>query len=116
MRLISFLVNTLGINCHIFGVPSGSIVSYEVFLEKVHPDDRGLVDQAWKAALEGKSYDIEHRIIVDGKTKWVLEKAEVDFDEKGQALKAIGITQDITERKQSEKSLKESEEKYRELV
>ena len=103
-------------NCHIFGVPSGSIVSYEVFLEKVHPDDRGLVDQAWKAALEGKSYDIEHRIIVDGKTKWVLEKAEVDFDEKGQALKAIGITQDITERKQSEKSLKESEEKYRELV
>ena len=102
-------------NCRIFGVPQGSVVNYEVFLEKVHPDDREYVDREWKAALDGKPYDIDHRILIDGKPRWVREKADVSFDEEGQAVKAVGFTQDITERKLAETELLESETRFRNL-
>lgn len=96
-------------NHHIFGVPSGTPLSYETFLSVVHPDDREHVDHMWKAALLGEPYDIEHRLVVDGAVKWVREKAELEFDERGRLLGAFGTTQDITDIKLSEQALRESE-------
>jgi PAS domain S-box-containing protein len=94
-------------NCRIFGVPTGSVVNYEIFLEKIHPDDREYVDREWSTALEGKPYDIEHQLLIDGEIRWVREKADVEFNEEGVAVKAIGFTQDITEKKQAEATLQE---------
>ena len=102
-------------NCRIFGVPEGSVVDYETFINKVHPDDREHVDREWKAGIEGKAYDIEHRLLLDDEVRWVREKADVVFDDKGKAVSAIGFTQDITERKMAEDALIESEERYRSL-
>ena len=48
--------------------------------------------------MAGEPYDIEHRIIADGKIKWVREKAYIEFDNDGVLLGSFGITQDITER------------------
>jgi PAS domain S-box-containing protein len=48
------------------------------------------------------TYDIEHRLLVDGKVKWVREKAEITFNKKGEPVEAIGFTQDISDRKLSE--------------
>ena len=98
-------------NCRIFGVPEGSIVNYETFLSKVHPDDREYVDREWKAGVQGKPYDIEHRLLLDGEVKWVREKADLEFDDNGKAVSAIGFTQDITERKKAEEELKRSKER-----
>jgi PAS domain-containing protein len=56
--------------CRIFGVRAGVLLTYESFLAAVHPEDRDMVDSSWHAALEGAPYDIEHRIIVDGRVKW----------------------------------------------
>ena len=88
-----------------FGVPLGTALTYEIFLDCVHPDDREYVNTEWMAAIEGKPYDIEHRLNVNGEIRWVREKADVEFDKKGKAVKAIGFTQDITERKEVEKEL-----------
>ena len=96
-------------NCRIFGVPPGSVVDYQVFIEKVHPDDRAYVDQEWKAAMKGKPYDIEHRLLVDGSTSWVREKADLEFDQNGEATFAIGFTQDITDRKLAEEETRQIE-------
>lgn len=85
-------------NCRIFGMPLGSIVTYQVFISKVHPDDRDYVNREWQAATKGKPYDIEHRILIDGKTRWVREKADLTYDEQGNAISAIGFTQDVTDR------------------
>ncbi|AKB47712.1 sensory transduction histidine kinase [Methanosarcina sp. Kolksee] len=93
-------------NHHIFGVQKGIPLTYETFLSKVHPDDREYVDRKWKIGLEGEPYDIEHRIIVDGKIKWVREKAYIEFDKDGMVTGGFGITQDITERKKAEEALK----------
>ena len=89
-------------NHHIFEVPEGTPMSYEFFLSTVHPDDRRFVDTQWQAGLRGEPYDIEHRIVVGGKIKWVREKAYLEFDEAGTPLGGFGITQDVTERKQAE--------------
>jgi PAS domain S-box-containing protein len=83
-------------NYHIFGVPQGTPQTYQSFLDIVHPDDREMVDKAWKEALNGKPYDISHRIIADGKIKWVREQAELEFNENGALLGGFGTTEDIT--------------------
>jgi PAS domain S-box-containing protein len=93
-------------NHRIFGVPKGTPMSYEFFLSTIHPDDRQHVDSQWAAGLRGEPYDIEHRILVDGRVKWVREKAYLEFDEAGRLLGGFGITQDITARKQAEDELR----------
>jgi PAS domain S-box-containing protein len=89
-------------NHRIFGVPEGTPMSYEFFLSIVHSDDRQYVDTQWQAGLRGEPYDIEHRIIADGRVKWVREKAYLEFDNKGELLGGFGITQDITARKEAQ--------------
>ena len=103
-------------NHRIFGVPKGTPLSYETFLAIVHPEDRAVVDRKWMAALQGEPYDVEHRIVVGNAVKWVRERAELEFDAEGQLLGGFGITQDISDRKQSEKALRESEARFRLLA
>jgi diguanylate cyclase (GGDEF)-like protein/PAS domain S-box-containing protein len=86
----------------IFGIPDGTPMTYEMFLSRVHPDDLAAVDQAWNAALQGAPYQIEHRILVAGEERWLLEKAELEYDSAGALLAGIGTVQDITERKLQE--------------
>ena len=99
-------------NHRIFGIQKGIPLTYETFLSKVHPDDREYVDRKWKMGLEGEPYDIEHRILVDSKIKWVREKAYIEFDKDGMVTDGFGITQDITERKKAEEALRLAHEIY----
>src|SRR5574340_149182 len=91
----------------IFGVPAGKPLDYESFLDRVHPDDRAMVDSAWQTALEGGApYRIQHRIVVDGETRWVEECAQLDFDARHNLYSGTGSVQDITERKHVECKLR----------
>lgn len=100
-------------NHRIFGVPPGKPMSYDGFLDIVHPDDRAFVNEAWTRALAGEPYDIEHRIVVDGATRWVRERAELEFGPQGRLLGGFGTTQDITEKKEAEARLAERETQLR---
>ena len=86
----------------VFGVPVESKFSYRSFLQIVHPDDREYVDANWQAVLKGISSDIEFRVLIDDKTKWIRSKVEVDLDTNGRPTTAKGIVQDVSERKKSE--------------
>ncbi len=83
----------------IFGVPPDTPLTWQIFVDILHPDDRESVLAAWQAALRGAPYDIEHRIVVDGQAKWVRERAEVRFDEHCHAVEGIGTVQDITQQR-----------------
>lgn len=99
-------------NYQIFGIPKDTALTYESFLATVHPEDRDYVDRQWQAALRGEPYDIEHRIVVDGKITWLREKATLEFDNKGNLLGAFGTTQDITDLKLLQHGLLESQQRY----
>lgn len=86
----------------IFGIPTGTPLTYELFLSLIHPEDKRKVDNTWKGSLLGGAYNIEHRIIVDGKTKWVHETSEIEFDHKGNPVSGFGTVQDITKQKEIE--------------
>ncbi len=106
-------------NYKIFGVPLGTAMNTELFLNCVHPEDRDFVNEKWNTALNNEPFDFEHRIIAHDEVKWVREKAEFEFDTEGNPLMAIGFTQDITERKQAEEErenlLHEKGERVKEL-
>ena len=93
----------------IFEAPKEIPLTYEKFLECVHPEDREYVDTSWAAAMKGEHYDIEHRIIIDHRIKWVRERAELQFDKEGNPIEGIGTTQDITERRRLEEALQENQ-------
>ena len=99
----------------LFGLPRGAPVNFDIFLENIHPEDRNLVAAAWNLALQGVPYDIEHRIQLDDGEIWVRERAQLDFDE-GRPTFANGTVQNITDLKQSQAQLAESEERYRILA
>lgn len=83
----------------------------------VHPDDRELVKQTAKRAMRtGIGQTVEYRIIrPDGKERWLKAIGNPVYDQ-GKLIKMFSTNQDITERKQAEATLKESEENFRTLV
>ncbi|MDO9599431.1 MAG: EAL domain-containing protein [Azoarcus sp.] len=92
----------------IFDVAPETPVSYAVFINAVHPEDRIRVDGAWRAALSGATYDLQHRVVVEGCVRWVHERAEFRHDESGRLIAGLGTVQDITEQKQAEERLKQA--------
>jgi PAS domain S-box-containing protein len=99
-----------------FGVPRGTPLTYEKFLSCVHPDDRAYVDRSWSAALQGAPYDIEHRIVAAGQVRWVRERAELEFSAEGALRGGFGTVQDITERREAEAALRQTQEERAQYV
>ena len=56
--------------------------------------------------MRGAPYDIEHRLVVGGNIKWVRERAQVTFDDKGAAVEGIGTVQDVTARRRAEEEIR----------
>lgn len=72
---------------------------------RVHAQERGAVDRAWQEALKGAAFDHEHRIMLGEAVRWIRQKADLEFAADGTALRAVGIAQDITERKAAEEHI-----------
>lgn len=83
--------------------------SYKAFLRRVHPEDRDMVDQAYKNSLGKKeTYHITHRLLFpDGRIKYVEEHA-THFYEDGKPVRSVGTIQDITEREYDKQRLQAS--------
>ena len=84
----------------------------------VHDDDRNTVGQHTEAALANRSHESEFRIYDrDGTTHWVSHRTMPVRDPlDGRVTGYYAAGQDITARKRNEAALRESEEKYRQLV
>ncbi|MBW2640526.1 MAG: PAS domain-containing protein [Deltaproteobacteria bacterium] len=102
----------------IFGrVPQEFEITYDTFLNFVHPEDRKFVGQSVdKALYENTPYRIDHRIILsDGRERIVHEEAEVLFDETGRPIRMIGTVQDITDFKHTKDELRKSKDRLQSI-
>jgi diguanylate cyclase (GGDEF)-like protein/PAS domain S-box-containing protein len=86
----------------IFGMDKNAELKLETFLGFIHPDDVRDVKAAWNDAMQGAPFNIEHRIVVCGKVKWVHQQAEFDFSESGKAESGVGTITDISANKLAE--------------
>jgi len=88
------------------------------YLNFIHPDDRAelwsLVDAL---TPENPVYRTQYRRSrPDDALLWLEENGRATFDVDGKMVRLVGMTADITERKRAESALKESEDRYRDLV
>ncbi|MDO9437541.1 PAS domain S-box protein [Hydrogenophaga sp.] len=90
-------------NSHQFlGLPGGEFTG-EQLLELTHPDDRARALQLWTLALQGKAtYQIEYRLLFNGEERWFSVRADFERDANGRAVRALGVTRDITDRKRTD--------------
>ncbi len=83
----------------------------------VHPLDRTRVLDEVRARMEcvdAPEFSSEHRIVrADGAVRWVRLQGRMEFDAEGRPLSSSGFIMDVTEHKQAEEALRESERQYR---
>jgi PAS domain S-box-containing protein len=102
----------------LFGLSPETQMSYQVFLEALHPEDRERTDQAVNQSIHDRTrYNIEYRTLwPDDTVHWIAARGHCTYDDSGRAIRMMGVALDITERKRSEAALLESEERYRQRV
>lgn len=75
--------------------------------EVVHPDDLPRFRDSITRQFE-KRYDVEYRVVrPDGTVRWLWSRAAPVCDEDGRVIKLVGITEDVTRRKEDEQRIRE---------
>ena len=102
-----------------FGIRSNTYSEHiEEFRRRIHPEDRQSV---WKAVANAigdhKPYISEFRVVrSDGTVRWITANGSFCYTVNGRAKRMLGIAMDITDRKQSEERLRQSEERLAGIV
>jgi PAS domain S-box-containing protein len=82
----------------------------EAWLAQLHPDDRERVLKDWEAALSSGRLETEYRIVrPDGSVRWIVDRGIPLFDAQGRPWRFIGVNVDVTERREAEQRLHESQ-------
>lgn len=100
----------------IYGLDPQSIpVTYEGFIERVHPADRDrTIAQIERSLSHGTPLSFEHRIVLpDGSERTLYAQARVVTDDGGDPIRLVGTAQDITEQADAVRALRQSEEVFR---
>ncbi len=85
------------------------------FTRYVHPEDMPAFEEAVrKEHDDGEYFDLEYRIInSEGALKWIWSRNFPVLSKDGEVNRVVGIAEDITERKNTEQALLESEQRFR---
>ncbi|HIK05231.1 MAG TPA: PAS domain S-box protein [Trichormus sp. M33_DOE_039] len=104
----------------IYGLNPGKFGgTYQEWAKFVHPDDLVNAEaELHRCITQTESeYFTDFRIIwQDGSIHWLQSRARIFYDDAGQALRIVGVNIDISERKQVEEALRQSEARLRQLL
>src|SRR5215469_15437015 len=101
----------------LLGWPASGKVTSDDFISQVHPKDRNRIREIIDDAIrKGKDFDSEYRLVLpDGIVRWMATRGSVHFDGNGRAARVLGISIDITARKQAEIEAKQRREELSHL-
>lgn len=104
----------------IFGLSAEDEYSFEEWVALIHPDHQKMMIDYFEFEVVGKKsrFDKEYKII-NQKTKkelWVNGIGEMEFDHNNVPIKMVGTIQDITERKETQQKIIDSEKKFRSVL
>ncbi|MBE9183524.1 PAS domain S-box protein [Microcoleus sp. LEGE 07076] len=86
------------------------------FADSIHPEDRDRVIAIFTKKIVAED-EIEYRIVrPDGEIRWIRDRAFPITNQAGKVYRVVGIAEDISDRKHSEKVIRESEERFRQLA
>ncbi len=103
----------------LYGRPPETLKSRQWWIDRIHPDDRERTSSGLDAAITGResTWTCEYRFQrVDGAWAHIYDRAYIARDPSGKAWRMIGAMQDLTQRKQTEAELRESEERFRNIA
>ena len=87
------------------GYSVGEVIpTYELWAERVHPEDRAATEAKVSKAMEtGEDYVNEYRVIhSNGDIRWLSARGRFLYDEKGQPVRMLGAMIDTTQRRREE--------------
>ena len=92
--------------------------SWKARIDRTHPEDRPMVVKRWEAAKENRlDFRTEYRLCLPGGAiRWIEAKARFFYNDEGKAYRAIGVSRDVTERKQTEEKLRSGRDRLLEEV
>ncbi len=120
INLIGGKVTFVNRTYQIFGIDKKSFdKTFKSVMKLIHPDDLKRIMDFGKELLKTKkpdNYELEHRIIrPDGQVCIVKETIHTNFDKDGNLHMVNGTAYDVTNKRLSEKALKESEGRYKNI-
>jgi PAS domain S-box-containing protein len=88
----------------IYGIPQGTAIAAEVWLERIQPEDRQVVEEVTRqASADGKPFRLEYRIVMeDGQTRMIQSRGRALMGEMAGPERLLGTAQDVTEQRQAE--------------
>lgn len=101
-----------------YGFSPDADFSHQALFNRIHPDDRAWVQAAIEQAIaQHTDYDVEYRNVWDdGSIHWTLVRGCTVYDADGTPLQMVGMSLDITDRQRIEPTLRESEQRFRNMA
>jgi diguanylate cyclase (GGDEF)-like protein/PAS domain S-box-containing protein len=89
------------------GRASDPMSHYRVFQQRLHPEDRDLLEATLRHAIRrGTDFQVDYRVVWgDGSTHWLTNRGQIHRGPDGRAQRVIGVAMDITDRKLAEQRI-----------
>ena len=102
----------------LFGFPPHEELHFENFLGRIHPEDRERVQRTVQQAMQSReNFATEYRVLrSDGSVRWIASRGRLQPTKAGKPSGVMGVSVDVSERKETEDALRRSEQDLSKLA